>query len=484
MSEAPRAELPTPPDGVPRSVVDEPFGHAGPLSKIERAWRDSPAGSALARSRTQRFDTNSSLLYSPVVYEYCEMAAPQQAPDGTWVREAFTEFVRGEFGRGGARLRPDGLGKEVVDRDTVTFDLLGAYLERSELELVYGGLVPSGEQGADDGDMAQAVLDILTHPLLGNKGNAKNVDPDWFRGLVHERVERKDRLAFVVPACPFKDQNPLRTLSGPAYPDAGELSFLVALHILALALYQVHPFGADFVILSDGRLYADIFGISEPDALRYAEHLREFRNRLNLQGTVNILDLADVLDSFAAAIGQDAYAAALEGIRGAVRALAAEVGPEQDAFNVLVRGMRSNVASRDLLGSVDPELAWDVLAADTAENLPPEAKPLWEEIQGRAIEAAVEYAAINLLLKHFDVLHRTFPDALRGTVHPKPGQIALPSHGSMYPWNGVAFKSEDMPGPMMFASHPLYALPTGRELRAVYLEGYSGSDPFFVEAVR
>ena len=69
---------------------------------------------------------------------------------------------------------------------------------------------------------------------------------------------------------------------------------LIRLHTLALAIWQIYSFGAEWIIISDGISYASIFEIPIPKARYYQTRLRDYRNRLNLQETVHIIDLSEM----------------------------------------------------------------------------------------------------------------------------------------------------------------------------------------------
>jgi hypothetical protein len=421
------------------------------------------------------------MLYSPVAYEYAPLTLATGRPEADWFQEAFLSFVRGEFGGRGSGPAPEPLLPTIVGEESVGSSLLEKYLEVCEL-LIYEDPVRA-IQHASSGDMAEDVFRVLTNPHLGHKQNKGHLDWDDFGDRIRTQVERKERLLFVVPACPFKDQNPLRTLSGAAFPDMGDVAFLVTLHTLALALYQVHPFGADWLIVADGELYAGLFGVAVADAIAYRERLRRFRNRLNMQGTVHILDLAAVIESCRKAERGEIVDELLEHFRVELRRcvdLDSELG---EAFAILTHGMRRNLATRHLAKDHAPSTIWEVLNADSANQVDAALRATWEELQERAVTAGVEYGAVNLMLRRLDLVNNVFPGSFRGTVHPKGGQVAVRSHGSGYPWNAVAFRRSETITPRMFESHPLYELAREGDLKCVYLQDYSESAPLYLQRV-
>jgi pyoverdine/dityrosine biosynthesis protein Dit1 len=438
---------------------DEPFGHLEYLSKIERAWLDLPQGSSLLRRRTERFDAVNSVLYAPVEYQYpfIRNDLPTTPPDLDWITRNFLAFVRGEFSDV-ARPHPPTYQPTAITESFVSLSALQQCLETCESEFVYGGLVDRVVKERSE-DMVGAIYDLLCNPALGHKQNGTNMPLDTLRKKIETQVEHRNRLALLLPAFPFKDQNRFRTTSGPSTVDIGEISLLIRLHCLALALYQVHPFGADIVILSDGLLYADIFGVQPEQAKRYREQVRGFRNLLNLQGTVSILDLSELIDRFRLdPICGSRVTGIISEIETHVMSFEQMANELGDAFKVLMRGMKWNLSTRESLGHLCDTDAWTVVTEMRRDLVPDHLLREWLDIEERARNAAVRYAGVNLMLRYCDLLNRVFPGSLRGTVHPKPDQLAIPLEGKLYPWNGVALVGNDGPFGTDIKTVPFYEL--------------------------
>jgi hypothetical protein len=398
------------------------------------------------------------LIYAPISYEQRPIEpATDETPHADWVAGAFLEFVRGEFGRGATAVIATPVAPAFTDQvadERVVFD----YLAQCEEQLVYRGLVDASIAAMAGGDTCDQLLGILTLPQLGNRENARNVSPEKFRQKVQPTIDRQITIHFLVPSFPFKDQNPLRT-EGPAYhPDLGELALLIRLHCLSLAMYQVHAYGADWTIVSDGLAYAGIFNVRESDAEGYIERLLAWRRHLNLQGSVRVVDLLDlsrrlVSKDRGAEIFNSTYAAVASMVADFSRAEGSDL---REAFRVLVRGMKWNMNSRDL--SEDWADLWSAIQSDDGHGLAPGAEAVWSELNARSERAAVQYAAFNLSLRYHDALHRLLPDSVRATVHAKAGQLAVPELGSVAPWNGVGVLRPGAGVAGMIETEPLYRL--------------------------
>ncbi len=444
-----------------------------------------PAGTSLVRRRTERYDAVSGVFYAPMEYEFPFIAndLPERMPDPQWIDDNFLSFVRGELGSSITR-RPEPAHFALTPHreSTVGLDFLKLFLEKCESRYyTYGGPVDRIRSERGD-DMAWAIYDLLCDPTIGHRKNSVNNPLDTFRAKIGEQVDRRERLVYLLPSFPFKDQNRFRTYSGASTVDLGELALLVRLHCLALAVYQVHPFGADIVILSDGQLYADIFGVNPNLASRYKEQLRQFRNLLNLQGTVSLLDLAELISRFDS---PEAGLSRVSSCTAAIRDTISSYDQRQDqvggAFRVLLRGMKWNLNTRDSLSQLSDRDAWVVVTEMDREKVPTELRKDWEEIDERGQRAAIEYASVNLMLRYLDLLSRVFPGALRGTVHPKPGQFAIPLSGGLYPWNGVATVTRGQPSGPDVRTVALYEL-AGHKVELVRLD--TSGELLYFELVR
>jgi hypothetical protein len=223
-------------------------------------------------------------------------------------------------------------------------------------------------------------------------------------------------------------------------------------------MYQVHAYGADWTIVSDGLAYARLFNVADADAVQYVQHLLAWRRRLNLQGSVRVVDLLDLSRRLVSKDrGTDIFDDTYTFVTSVVAEFARAEGKDPyDAFRVLVRGMKWNMNSRDI--STDWSLLWSAIHSDDGSGLAPTATSVWAELNDRAEQAAVRYAAFNLCLRYHDALHRLLPDSVRATVHPKPRQLAVPEVGSVAPWNGVGVVRPGVGVPGMIESQPLYRM--------------------------
>eukprot|EP01062_Namystynia_karyoxenos_P023083 TRINITY_DN18881_c0_g2_i1.p2 TRINITY_DN18881_c0_g2~~TRINITY_DN18881_c0_g2_i1.p2 ORF type:complete len:567 (+),score=185.69 TRINITY_DN18881_c0_g2_i1:81-1781(+) len=121
----------------------------------------------------------------------------------------------------------------------------------------------------DSGDVDKVVASITDHYARRLKYNAKedrfaDLGRDIFMQKVRNFVVQGKPVEMVLPAFPFKSRNhALKTLGD--LPDKGEELALMHLHNYCQAASQRYPPGVRIVVVSDGRVYNDLFHV--PDAV-------------------------------------------------------------------------------------------------------------------------------------------------------------------------------------------------------------------------
>src|SRR5207248_1801413 len=102
------------------------------------------------------------------------------------------------------------------------------------------------------------------------------------RERVMRFVERGEPVHLVLPGFPAKSPNRRKTL-GPL-PDAAEDAGLLALQSVCDEIASVYPPGARVTICSDGRVFADLVGVSDAEVSAYAAALDARIRTLGLTG--------------------------------------------------------------------------------------------------------------------------------------------------------------------------------------------------------
>lgn len=410
----------------------EPHGNFLPKSKIERYWEKVNGPMSLHRKRVPKFSVYEGMSYFPVEYTVKKFKCNTNLPSEDWIKESFDKFVKVEF-ENTKKLEEDNIlkfdEKIIIDKTIeLSDDFLDDFLINSEWSKRINIDLPTSNAPED---IASSIFDILCNPEIASSKNKSNNDREEFIKKITPTIIDKSRLLFILPGLPFKDQNIFRVPYNSDIPDIGEISFLLRLYNLTQTIYQVHPYGVDIVILTDGVLYSDIFQINKKDTNSYLENLILYRNKLNLQGAVSFICLNEIIEK------ANENNILLNIKKHILENLDNTEVRESKSFYTLVKGMKWNMNSKKMLEDVPLKEIWNILKLDR-NKINIDYKDKWDDFHKEAIHAALEYASINLLLKWTNLINEFFPEAIRGTVHPKHNQFALSNSRSSFPWNGVA----------------------------------------------
>ena len=408
------------------SIV-EPLGNRYGNSKLERYWKSFEGKYGLRTSRIIQFDPYASMSRCPIKYILEKFELCQDTPDEKWIEENLKSFIREEAMRATGNM-PQNFSPKIDGEIFLPDEYLESFLYNSEWENFLKMELPKDDSYSE---MARCIYGLLCNPQIGSSRNATNNYKGTFISRVLPLLEQKKRLLFILPGFPFKDQNRFRVPYDASCVDFSEISFMIRLHNLIQALYQVHPFGAEALVLSDGRLYQDIFYIDSKDVEDYQWRLYDFRNKLNIQGDVSIIDLKDLIER------ADESGEISKIIKYIEKVISGRFKDEY-FFQGLVQGMKWNMNSRKLLEDYSDIDAWSILR-NSRNEIKEDLLQTWDWYHKIAEEAAIKYAATNLMLKWTDLLSKFFPESIRCTVHPKENQFALAMN---YAWNGVAWSEK------------------------------------------
>ena len=425
----------------------EPLGNGCMNSKLERYWESFEGKYGLKMSRIIQFDPYASMSRCPVKYILEKFELSKDVPSEEWIYNNLKQFIHEEAMSSIADISQVSL-PEIDGEISLSDEYLDSFLHNSEWENFLKLELPKNDSYIE---MARCIYSLLCNPQIGSSKNSLNNDIDEFVSRILPLLEQKKRLLFILPGFPFKDQNRFRVPYDSSCVDFSEISFMIRLHNLIQALYQVHPFGAEALVLSDGHLYQDIFHIDTKEVDDYQYRLHDYRNKLNIQGDVSIIDLKSLIKR----ADEDGE---ISMITEHIEQVIYSSFKEKDFFQALVQGMKWNMNSRKLLKNYSDLDAWSIIKCNR-NNIKDSLLTAWDKYQDMAEKAAVKYAATNLMLKWSNLLQNFFPESIRCTVHPKKNQFALAMN---YAWNGVAW-SEKWPRSMKDVSTvPFYTLKEHR----------------------
>jgi L-tyrosine isonitrile synthase len=318
--------------------------------------------------------------------------------------------------------------------------------------------------------LAESVLDVLLLPQ-----HCRSPE-EHARGqpAVVEKVERAVAagrpIEVVIPSFAGRPCSPLTHQR--VQPDLSEAYAFVLLHRISLHVRTIYAPGVHFVILLDGKAYNAFYGYTVEAEHQYPRDLQALVDALGLQETISLVDLQDLIDERA-----DEFAAARDEALPEIEEHWDD--PDNTFRDELVEVMRLGTNTAPITAAAMQLVKWseDVDDARAAELI----RSMREAVVERARATAFAYMAFLVTIRRMDLISSVFPDALRGTVHPKVGQYSpwlVHPATTIAPWHGVAVVRRDGIVNTLYESK-LYERPD--RYRGVYLEGeYT---PFFYEEV-
>lgn len=346
-----------------------------------------------------------------------------------WIMNTMRKTVNISNNRGG-KIKHEWIPDGEIPTKVVEFD-------PKDLET---NIIPPDQEALSKGGVTDKVLSILMKGHF-RRGSAQQREPfmDTLRSQIDSRTQENEALQIILPSMPFKSPNPLNTNHSLDKVDLGEYLMMAQMRDLIESVRDVYAPGIKVTLLTDGCLYADLFADGDKKkAMQYEENLRRVRDELGLREKVEIVDATWLTKR------EPQYEATKDHVRGIIKDLAATDEEFRGEIDVLSRGMFWNMAQPDLCINGTADLA-DSL--DEPEN---------DGLKKDLSDKAMEYATILLTLSHLGLFSRAFPDALRGTIHPKE-EPQVPLHlvnskCNVLPYTGV---------PVVTAKH----LDNGRTIR-------------------
>jgi pyoverdine/dityrosine biosynthesis protein Dit1 len=328
---------------------------------------------------------------------------------------------------------------------------------------------------------AANIIEILCHRELGEK-NRTHIQIDEILNAINYARNNNQPLRIILPAFPFKDQNPFRTESVPSHIDLGEIIMLIRLYALIACLTEAIPsIGMELIITCDGVIYSDIFGVDRNEVIGYRERIRTYRNLLNLQRLIHILDVADIIKRFDNFDNIQSY------IKDHLEKEITNNPIMKEQFLILTRGIKFNLNLCPYAEKYNLDFLGRCLNEDVNdEALSHEELDIRREINLKAKDAALKYISLHLAMKYLNIFGRVFPGALRATIHPKPGQIGIAKRGNVFPWNGVPLVSQAEEKDIwrnteIMEFFRIYNRARRKTLQRVYLK--EQSNPFYYKIV-
>lgn len=246
-----------------------------------------------------------------------------------------------------------------------------------------------------------------------------------FEQKVARFVCRGEPVQFVLPAFPCKSRNQQRKVSG-FLPDMGERLALETLVQLTRDVRQECNYPATMVVVSDGRVFADLVGVSDDRVSQYSARIREIGQPFCQEG----LSFFSLEDAFAApTTSHDDARDRLMTLYGASEDWVRQRLKRDEDFAAVFVGLLKFML-------IDLE---DTFPADLSKS------------KRRKACEAVARKMVSRNEAYSNLVEAVFPQAVRLSIHPHPnvkkfGINLVPCpDGSIWrtPWHSVAVKLKD-----------------------------------------
>lgn len=322
-------------------------------------------------------------------------------------------------------------------------------------------------QSSDPAGIASAVFDILNLSEY-RRGPAEHLADirDRVLSQIAERITAGQPVRIVIPSFPGRPYNPITHQR--VAPDLGEAFAFALLNRISRHVGAVYPPGVQFIICLDGTVYNPFYGYTNEADHQYPVDLQRFIRELDAQDAIAIIDLQDLIDR--------RHQEFLE-LRREIRSeVAADWSKEDyksrgDLIETMKMGTNTvalNAAAVYLIKYLDPKQ--DVTELVTRMRA---------AVDTRARHTAFEYLVFLVTIRRMKLIENAFPDAIRGTVHPKPSQYSpylVSKSTTIAPWHGVAVLRTDRSIDTVYESE-IFSEP--HRYTAVYVRG--DYTPFYYE---
>ncbi len=233
-------------------------------------------------------------------------------------------------------------------------------------------------------------------------------------------VSSNQPIHFILPAFPAKSPNLSKVLG--ELPDLGEETALITLESMCREIADAYPAGAKVTICSDGRIFADLVGVTDERVTKYADALKEMIGKLELQN-IDFVNLEDLLP-------EKTFAEAREFV----------IENYAEPIEDLQRKIKSNDEFRQLFNGIHRFISEDRMFLEREKSK----TKVKEESKLVALQVIQHSNAWTRFLAYF------FPESVRLSIHPysshadKIGvRLTKATDDWLTPWHGAMVLTED-----------------------------------------
>lgn len=280
------------------------------------------------------------------------------------------------------------------------------------------------------GNVVDDVVRIMEHETF-RKGPKGNLLHDGTTNLVkiEKAIQANEPIEVVIPSFAGRPHNP--AAHKRVSPDLGEMYALLHLQDISRAVSHIYPPGIMFSLILDGKIYRPFYGYSHDEAMPYEKNLNRQIESLNATGCLRTVDMWDLYRARCDEVNK---------IEDDVRSYVSGQWNDNDlpARKALIEALRQGVETTPITAAL---IEMYKSGSYKQVNLTEYFDRAEQALLMRAEHAAYEYTVLLTIMRRLDLIPAAFPDAIRGTVHPKPNQYSpVMRHRDtvISPWHGTA----------------------------------------------
>ncbi len=244
---------------------------------------------------------------------------------------------------------------------------------------------------------------------------------DIFLNKIKDAIRNDRPIELILVLFAFKILNPLKTWAEDGSEvDISEVASILRFYEISQAITHLYPNGAKFKISCDGRKYYDPIGMKEEAGIKYYKNVKSISEYLEVDSHVQLFDEVNFYPNDYKNIEESNLKKVLDVFKK---------GQDID-FISFVTKLKCSLA---LIIPIDKSISLETLALAFSTGVSdedlfgfnPEAYDLRMWVKEESTIRTLKYIACYNTVKELNIIENISPNALRATVHPKPGQFGL-----------------------------------------------------------
>lgn len=319
--------------------------------------------------------------------------------------------------------------------------------------------------------VAEKILSILLNSNV-RRGPLSNIEKfiPIFLNKIEYFVNNNIPVHIIIPSLPHKKQNPITTGHTIDFIDLGDYLCFLQLKNIILSIERVYKYGARITILPDGIALAHLFARNDIAGIKsYSKKLIYVRDQLGLKNNIDFKDLNDLLSD-------------------EPKFNTVKIKMKDNLFDLIENNNSVAMGMKILQKAMLFNLPYDHSISEHISIMNMSFDAIPKNLKDQLQNAAFEYASLLLAMRKLDVIKKTFPNAIRASVHSK-ATASLPLNlinntSLIFSYNGIPVirtekykRSHNLRKSVrIMRFYELYKYPN---VTAVYIQGQN--EPFWYE---